>query len=88
MTDHAATAELTRAVTRLRELRPVISEDLHHLKVVLAALDTKDKKITALSERVRECSGIIKLLYRDKHPKQVEICNGVLDKNTAALQLP
>lgn len=46
------------------------------------------KKVKLLSERLSECNGVIKILYRNSSPTQIEIVNEVLDKNYDALGVP
>lgn len=63
-----------------------MSADQQRIKELEAQVAERDTKITLLKTRIRESSGIIKLLYRGKHPNQIKICNAVLDQNTDAIK--
>lgn len=83
MVDEVALAEArVRLYAHAERADDQLSRDL---KILLGDYEHLIRKSGTLTERVRESSGVIKLLYRGKHPKQIAICNEVLDKNSAAI---
>lgn len=80
-TEHRALESLRQACARLRLLAANIPDQMtQDITLVLGVLDERNKKIAALTERLRDSTGVIKLHCHGPH------ITSVIDRNNAALQ--